>query len=65
MNTDDLDVHIEKLRKGNTLAENEVRALCEKVSFFCAWGAQGGGGLSRPNPSCVIALKKWLGKAEC
>lgn len=26
-----LDDHIERLRKGETLTENEVRALCEKV----------------------------------
>lgn len=26
-----LDGHIEKLRRGETLTENEVRALCEKV----------------------------------
>ena len=26
-----LDSHIERLRKGETLTENEVRALCEKV----------------------------------
>ena len=31
-NTQELDVQIEKLRKGDTLAENEVKALCEKVS---------------------------------
>lgn len=28
---DKLDSHIEQLRKGNTLTENEVKALCEKV----------------------------------
>jgi hypothetical protein len=27
-----LDAQIEKLRVGGTLTENEVRALCEKVS---------------------------------
>lgn len=27
-----LDLHIERLRKGETLTENEVRALCEKVN---------------------------------
>ena len=27
-----LDERIEKLRNGDTLTENEVRALCEKVS---------------------------------
>ena len=26
-----LDSHIDRLRKGETLTENEVRALCEKV----------------------------------
>jgi hypothetical protein len=26
-----LDEHIERLRKGDTLTENEVKALCEKV----------------------------------
>ena len=30
-NLDTLDEHIEKLRGGDTLTENEVRALCEKV----------------------------------
>lgn len=29
-----LDVHIERLREGNTLTENEVKALCEKVRSF-------------------------------
>jgi hypothetical protein len=28
----ELDQQIERLRKGDTLAENEVKALCEKVS---------------------------------
>lgn len=28
----ELDEQIERLRKGDTLAENEVKALCEKVS---------------------------------
>ena len=28
-----LDGHIERLRKGETLTENEVRALCEKVRY--------------------------------
>jgi hypothetical protein len=28
-----LDEQIERLRVGNTLTENEVRALCEKVSW--------------------------------
>ena len=27
----ELDVQIEKLRKGDTLSENEVKVLCEKV----------------------------------
>lgn len=26
-----LDEHIDSLREGNTLTENEVKALCEKV----------------------------------
>ena len=30
--TTELDEQIEKLRKGDTLAENEVKVLCEKVS---------------------------------
>lgn len=30
--TSELDEQIERLRKGDTLAENEVKALCEKVS---------------------------------
>jgi hypothetical protein len=28
----EIDEQIERLRKGNTLPENEVKALCEKVS---------------------------------
>ena len=28
----ELDEQIERLRKGDTLAENEVKALCDKVS---------------------------------
>ena len=28
-----LDEHIERLRKGDTLTENEVKALCEKVRY--------------------------------
>ena len=28
----DLDEQIERLRKGDTLLENEVKALCDKVS---------------------------------
>jgi hypothetical protein len=28
----ELDVQIERLRKGDTLPENQVKALCEKVS---------------------------------
>jgi len=31
MNESDLDVQIEKLRKGDTLTENEVKMLCDKV----------------------------------
>ena len=31
LDIDALDSHIERLRKGETLTENEVRALCEKV----------------------------------
>ena len=31
LDTSALDGHIERLRKGETLTENEVRALCEKV----------------------------------
>lgn len=30
----ELDEQIERLRKGGTLSENEVKALCEKVSLF-------------------------------
>jgi hypothetical protein len=29
----EIDEQIERLRKGDTLAENEVKALCEKVSM--------------------------------
>ena len=29
----EIDEQIERLRKGDTLAENEVKALCEKVSL--------------------------------
>jgi hypothetical protein len=29
-----LDEHIEQLREGNTLTENEVRALCDKVRGY-------------------------------
>lgn len=29
-----LDEHIERLRGGDTLTENEVRALCEKVRIY-------------------------------
>jgi serine/threonine-protein phosphatase 2A catalytic subunit len=32
LDTTKLDEHIEKLRSGNTLTENEVRALCDQVS---------------------------------
>jgi len=28
-----LDEHIQSLREGNTLTENEVKALCEKVRY--------------------------------
>lgn len=28
-----LDEHISSLREGNTLTENEVKALCEKVNY--------------------------------
>ena len=31
LDLDTLDQHIERLRQGDTLTENEVRALCEKV----------------------------------
>jgi hypothetical protein len=31
-----LDEHIERLRAGDTLTENEVRALCEKVRILSA-----------------------------
>jgi hypothetical protein len=30
--TSEIDEQIERLRKGDTLAENEVKALCDKVS---------------------------------
>jgi hypothetical protein len=30
--TTEIDEQIERLRKGDTLPENEVKALCEKVS---------------------------------
>ena len=30
----EIEEQIERLRKGDTLAENEVKALCEKVSIF-------------------------------
>jgi hypothetical protein len=30
----ELDEQLEKLRKGDTLAENEVKALCEKVRLI-------------------------------
>ena len=33
---DRLDEHIVKLREGNTLTENEVKALCEKVRYCSA-----------------------------
>jgi hypothetical protein len=36
----ELDQQIERLRKGDTLAENEVKALCEKVSKPMAVPAQ-------------------------
>lgn len=29
-----VEEHIERLREGNTLTENEVKALCDKVSRF-------------------------------
>jgi hypothetical protein len=32
LDTAKLDEHIERLHGGNTLTENEVRALCEQVS---------------------------------
>jgi hypothetical protein len=31
-----LDEHIQSLREGNTLTENEVKQLCEKVSHVLA-----------------------------
>jgi hypothetical protein len=40
---DQLDSQIERLRGGGTLTENEVKVLCDKVSFFhwhlcvCVW----------------------------
>lgn len=33
----DIDEHIQRLRSGGTLTENEVKALCEKVSFLLEW----------------------------
>jgi len=33
--TSEIDEQIERLRKGDTLAENEVKALCDKVSALC------------------------------
>jgi hypothetical protein len=33
LDTAKIDEHIERLREGNTLTENEVKALCEKVRF--------------------------------
>lgn len=30
-----IDEHISSLREGNTLTENEVKALCEKVNIAC------------------------------
>ena len=33
MTLENLDAQIEKLREGDTLPENEVKALCEKVCF--------------------------------
>jgi hypothetical protein len=35
--TAEVDEQIERLRKGDTLAENEVKALCDKVSEYFAW----------------------------
>jgi hypothetical protein len=32
--TAEIDEQIERLRKGGTLAENEVKALCDKVSIM-------------------------------
>lgn len=34
LDTAKLDEHIERLRGGNTLTENEVRALCDQVGFY-------------------------------
>ena len=33
LDAETLDERIEKLRNGDTLTENEVRALCDKVSI--------------------------------
>ena len=38
----EIDEQIERLRKGDTLAENEVKALCEKVSIALCSGVSRG-----------------------
>jgi hypothetical protein len=40
MDTSKLDEQISLLREGNTLTENEVKALCDKVKF-CPYSCRG------------------------
>jgi hypothetical protein len=35
-----LEDHIERLRGGDTLTENEVKALCEKVRYTSPWSSK-------------------------
>ena len=39
LDTAKLDQHIQALRDGSTLTENEVKALCEKVRCVCPMAA--------------------------
>lgn len=48
--TSELDEQIERLRKGGTLSENEVKALCEKVSLLH---------FSRQRERDSIVVKTW------
>lgn len=51
LETADLDEQIERLRKGDTLLESEVRALCEKVrlAFLITAGSSGHFSFRRAN----------------
>jgi hypothetical protein len=40
MGYEDVDEHIDRLRNGGTLTENEVKNLCDKVSYAATYISQ-------------------------